>query len=121
MANAKAKHTDIRTGRIYDAPFEQPATVVLVDRLWPRGVAKASAPWDRWVKDVAPSDGLRRSYHADGDFDAFEKAYRAELEQEPARSALADLRDTANLVLVTAAKIVDRSEVVVLKDVLEQA
>lgn len=110
----------LRTGRIYDAPFEQPATVVLVDRLWPRGVAKEHAPWDEWCKDVAPSNELRKTYHAGGDFDAFEAAYRKELKQEPAASALAQLRKLDHLVLVTASKDVSRSEVAVLQRVLEQ-
>lgn len=53
---------------------------ILVDRLWPRGRSKDEASIDEWLKEVAPSDGLRKSFH-DGalDWGAFRKAYLAEL------------------------------------------
>ena len=69
---------------------------MLVDRLWPRGVTKAKAQIDLWLKDMAPSDKLRRMVHSDpSKWDEFVKAYARELKEEPAKSAFADLRALA--------------------------
>lgn len=63
----------------------QPATAddgyrVLVDRLWPRGCSKASLPLDEWLRELAPSDGVRQAFaHDPGSFAEFRAAYRAEL------------------------------------------
>jgi uncharacterized protein YeaO (DUF488 family) len=51
---------DVRARRIYDDPSPADGTRVLVDRVWPRGLAKAAARIDRWVQAVAPSTELRR-------------------------------------------------------------
>lgn len=87
---------------------------VLVDRLWPRGVAKDSVRIDRWAKEVAPSSDLRRWYgHVPERFEEFERRYTAELSGGPAASAageiLADARGHSALVLLTATKDLDRS------------
>jgi uncharacterized protein YeaO (DUF488 family) len=67
---------------------------VLVDRLWPRGIAKAKARIDLWLKDVSPSDTLRRQFHGHPEkWDDFVAAYGRELEQEPGSSALEQLRE----------------------------
>lgn len=73
--------------RIYD-PDDEPGYRVLVDRLWPRGLAKGDAALDEWLKDVAPSTDLRRWYgHEPSRFAEFRKRYRDELEQPPASDA----------------------------------
>jgi uncharacterized protein YeaO (DUF488 family) len=86
---------------------------VLVDRLWPRGVAKADLPLDEWSKDVAPSTELRRWYGHDVDrFDEFERRYRAELREPPAAAAVEHLRTVASrrrVVLLTATRDVEHS------------
>jgi uncharacterized protein YeaO (DUF488 family) len=51
--------------RVYDPPVPSDGVRVLVDRLWPRGLSKAKAKIDRWEKDLAPSDGLRRWFGHD--------------------------------------------------------
>ena len=48
--------------RVYDPPEPGDGTRVLVDRLWPRGLRKDAAALDEWLREVAPSDGLRRWY-----------------------------------------------------------
>src|SRR5262245_56531685 len=53
----------ITTKRVYAAPETSDGSRLLVDRLWPRGFSKAKAPWDRWFKEIAPSDPLRRRVH----------------------------------------------------------
>jgi uncharacterized protein YeaO (DUF488 family) len=50
--------------RAYEPPAPEDGYRVLVDRLWPRGVPKGEAQLDEWMKDVAPSDELRRAYHS---------------------------------------------------------
>jgi uncharacterized protein YeaO (DUF488 family) len=82
-----------RIKRIYEPASKDDGLRVLVDRLWPRGIAKKKARIDLWLRDLSPSDALRRMVHADPTkWDEFVKAYGRELKQEPARTALADLR-----------------------------
>jgi uncharacterized protein YeaO (DUF488 family) len=81
-----------RVKRVYEPAAAGDGLRVLVDRLWPRGVAKEKAQIELWLKEVAPSDALRRRVH-DGkmSWDEFVAAYGRELAQEPARKAAADL------------------------------
>lgn len=82
-----------RLKRVYEAPAAEDGTRILVDRLWPRGIAKDKARIDLWLKDIAPSDALRRRFHGKtGSWAAFRAAYAAELEQPPAQAAVQDLR-----------------------------
>lgn len=101
--------------------------VVLVDRLWPRGVPKSDLPGHVWVKDVAPSTELRRWFHA-GDqgarvarFAEFAERYRAELDGEAADAvdALVDrARPHRQLTLLYAAKNTEHNHAQVLAEVL---
>jgi len=82
-----------RIKRVYEPASEDDGLRVLVDRLWPRGIAKKKARIDLWLRDISPSDALRRMVHADPTkWNDFVKAYGRELKQEPARTALTDLR-----------------------------
>ena len=112
----------IKVARVYDQ-VEPGATSVLVDRLWPRGMAKHDAPFEEWCKDVAPSPQLRKWYaHVPERFPEFSRRYRQELGQHPAKEALGNLQGQAakaeTLVLMTATKDVERSAAAVLRDVL---
>jgi uncharacterized protein YeaO (DUF488 family) len=72
----------IKLKRVYEAPAASDGARILVDRLWPRGIAKAKARVDLWLKDIAPSDALRKRFHGHPeDWDEFCKAYAAELKQ----------------------------------------
>ena len=112
----------VALARVYDHAPRAGGQAVLVDRLWPRGIKKADAPFDLWLKDVAPSTRLRTWYgHDPQRFDQFADRYRQELAESPARSAMAHLRELTrhdNVVLVTATKDIDRSAGAVLRDVL---
>ncbi|MGH9122733.1 MAG: DUF488 domain-containing protein [Acidimicrobiales bacterium] len=111
---------EVRIARVYDEP-EPGALHVLVDRLWPRGISKAEAPFEMWAKDVAPSTELRKWYgHVPERFGEFAVRYRAELTHDPGRTALASLREKASgpLVLVTATKDIAHSGAAVLQAVL---
>ena len=79
---------------------------VLVERLWPRGVSKADAAIDLWLKDVAPSPELRRWYgHDPSRWEEFQLRYLAELEANPEPVAhLLGLAASDNLTLVYAAR-----------------
>jgi uncharacterized protein YeaO (DUF488 family) len=93
---------------------------VLVDRLWPRGIKKADANLDEWLKDAAPSTELRRWYGHDPDrFAEFARRYRAELRRLPASGAVDHLRRLASsrvVVLLTATSDVEHSGACVLRD-----
>lgn len=79
---------EIRTRRIYDEPGDDEGFRVLVDRLWPRGVSKQVAALDLWVRDLAPSNELRRWYgHQPEKWDEFRRRYFAELDARPAAVA----------------------------------
>jgi uncharacterized protein YeaO (DUF488 family) len=115
----------VRVKRVREDRSDDDGLRVLVDRLWPRGVAKADADHDEWLRDVAPSPELRKWFGHDPDrFDEFARRYRAELDAEPAASALAGLRTRAvagPLTLLTATRDVEHSHARVLADVLSTA
>lgn len=97
-------------------------TAVLVDRIWPRGQRKDVAPWDEWLKDVAPSTELRRWYgHDPGRHAEFVRRYHAEL-AEPDRAAalqrLEEMHRDGRLTLMTATRELDLSQARVLADLL---
>jgi uncharacterized protein YeaO (DUF488 family) len=96
----------IQIKRIYEPPARSYGTRILVDRLWPRGVAREEARINAWIKDVAPSDALRRWYsHDPGKWPEFRARYIAELKHNP---AVVELQDAAakskTLTLLFAAK-----------------
>ena len=82
----------VRIKRIYDAPEASDGMRILVDRLWPRGIAKEKARIDLWLKDISPSDDLRRRFHARPEsWDEFRTLYAEELEGDAGRIAAAEL------------------------------
>ncbi len=110
--------------RAYEPASAGDGLRVLVDRLWPRGVAKAKAKIDLWPKDMAPSDKLRRMVHGDpSKWDEFSKAYARELKEEPAKTAFAELRakaKTRHITLVYAARDEKHNHAILLKRRLER-
>jgi len=72
----------IQIKRVYLKPEKTDGFRILVDRLWPRGLTKARAHVDLWLKGIAPSDALRKSFHASDDWPEFEKRYRKELQDK---------------------------------------
>jgi uncharacterized protein YeaO (DUF488 family) len=118
-----------RLKRAYEQPSPDDGFRVLVDRLWPRGLTREKAQIDLWPKDIAPSDELRRHFHADARapeqrWDDFRAAYFAELAQEPARAAADVLKAQARsgpVTLLYAAKDERWNNAVALKAWLEGA
>ena len=102
MAHAPS---DIRLKRIYDPPSREGGARVLVDRLWPRGARKDKAKLTLWLKEIAPSDDLRRWFgHDPARFAEFSRRYRAELgANEDAVSRLEELVKAGPVTLLYAA------------------
>ena len=74
----------IRLKRAYDPWSRSDGTRLLVERLWPRGVAKAKLQIEAWLRDVAPSTELRKWFGHDPDkWNEFRKRYRRELDSHP--------------------------------------
>jgi len=70
----------IRVKRVYEDPAKEDGFRVLVDRLWPRGLPKVRAKVDLWMKEIAPSDALRKAFHQETvNWPQFEKRYLIEL------------------------------------------
>ena len=70
----------IQTKRVYERPTKEDGFRILVDRLWPRGLTKERASVDLWMKEIAPSDELRKWFHhEDRNWNEFVKRYKTEL------------------------------------------
>ena len=110
--------------RVYEPPDAGDGTRILVDRLWPRGIAKDKARIDIWLKDIAPSDALRKRFHGHpDDWDAFLAAYFAELGAPAARAAAATVFERLNqgsVALLYAARDEQKNNAVALRMWLER-
>ncbi|HLW79668.1 MAG TPA: DUF488 family protein, partial [Terriglobia bacterium] len=75
----------IRAKRVYEPASPDDGVRYLIDRLWPRGMKKESLGLDGWLKDAAPSDGLRRWFsHDPAKWTEFQRRYSAELNRNAA-------------------------------------
>jgi uncharacterized protein YeaO (DUF488 family) len=112
----------IRLKRAYEPASPADGERVLVERLWPRGITKARAALDLWLKDVAPSPELRKWFgHDPAKWERFEQRYWKEL-QKP-KEAVELLRRKANrgtVTLIYAARDVEHNGAVALKQFLER-
>ncbi len=106
--------------RAYDEPGMGDGYRVLVDRLWPRGLSKANARIDLWLKEVAPSTELRKWFaHDPQKWTEFTRRYRLELQGNPAWPELQAIARQKALTLVYAAKDEVHNEAVVLRRLLD--
>lgn len=113
-------HHAIRLKRVYESAEDGDGTRILVDRLWPRGIKRAEAGIDLWLKDIAPSRELRQWFRHDptrwGDF---VRAYRAELTQRTGPlEQLEQAWAKGPVTLLFAAKDREHNHAVVLANVL---
>jgi uncharacterized protein YeaO (DUF488 family) len=91
---------DLMVKRIYEPPAADDGQRVLVDRIWPRGVSKEHAALALWLKDIAPSDGLRKWFgHEPARWEGFQARYGTELDGNG--EAVAQLRGLLNKGKVT--------------------
>jgi uncharacterized protein YeaO (DUF488 family) len=108
--------------RVYDDDGRGSGARFLVDRLWPRGKKKEELHLDGWLKDVAPSDRLRRWFGHDPErWDEFVRRYDAELEAHPAAwQPLLDAAKKGEVTLLFGAKDEEHNNAVALKAYLEK-
>lgn len=110
--------------RVYEPVERTDGSRVLVDRLWPRGLTKERAAVDEWLRDLAPSDELRRWYHArPEEWQTFRKKYLQELGKPESQTGLGRLYELAHqkkpLTLLFASKNETRNNALVLKELLD--
>jgi len=112
----------IQAKRAYDPPAKGDGARFLVDRLWPRGIKKEELKIDGWLKEVAPSDDLRKWFDHDPDrWEEFRARYAKELDEKP--EALDPIREAArqgDITLIFAAKDTEHNNAVALKAYLEE-
>jgi len=111
----------IKIKRAYDPPQASDGRRILVDRLWPRGLTKEKLKLDRWMKDIAPSNELRKWIHADpSKWSAFEERYFRELASQAALvGELRAMARSGTVTLVYSAKDEVRNNAAALKKYLE--
>ena len=112
----------IRVERAYGATPHAHGARYLVDRIWPRGVTRDAIRLDGWLREVAPSDRLRRWFgHDPKRWTEFEKRYFAELDANPAAVApLVDAVKRGDVTLVFGAKDEEHNNAVALRGYLER-
>ncbi len=113
----------IATKRVYDPVSPADGYRILVDRLWPRGVSKSEAALDEWLKDVAPSDELRKWFgHRPERFAEFREKYRAELQQNVAFDQLKAISKAhPTITLLYAARDLKYNQAAVLHELLTKS
>ncbi|NRO98840.1 DUF488 family protein [Paraburkholderia sp. NMBU_R16] len=116
------KHGRIGVAWAYDPPGDDDGVRYLVDRVWPRGIRKDALRIEQWLRDVAPSNELRRWFgHDPQRWDAFIERYRAELDAN--RAAWEPLLEAAShgpVTLVYGARDPEHNQAVALRDYLER-
>jgi uncharacterized protein YeaO (DUF488 family) len=110
--------------RVYESPSRSDGVRVLVDRLWPRGLARKDAAVKHWLRDLAPSTELRQWFHANPEaWRFFRKRYLKELVSPEAGGALDELYRLAHsgkkLTLLYASRNEEYNNALVLKELLE--
>ena len=108
--------------RIYDPPDLSDGYRVLVDRLWPRGVSKQRARLDLWMKEIAPSDKLRKWFHHDERrWSDFVAKYRKELgeKKDLVRQLKNIVAEQDRVTLLYSAHDPDHNQAVVLRNLLK--
>jgi uncharacterized protein YeaO (DUF488 family) len=112
----------IKVKRIYEPALPEDGKRIYVDRLWPRGMKKAEVKIDEWLKEIAPSDELRKWFgHDPAKYQEFKKRYIIELKQH--REILEKIKKEARketVILLYSAKDVEHNNAMVLKELLSR-
>ena len=114
---------ELKIKRVYEKPEPGDGTRILVDRLWPRGLSKAKAKLDLWLKEIAPSTELRKWFgHDPKKWRSFGARYGSELKNHADQIELIKSRaGVGTVTLLYAARDQEHNEAVVLKEVLERS
>jgi uncharacterized protein YeaO (DUF488 family) len=111
----------IRTKRVYEAPAKSDGARFLVDRLWPRGMKKEALQMAAWLKEVAPSDALRKRFHDQPNWPEFRRQYARELDDHPlAWQPLIQAARKGNVTLLYSARDVEYNNALALQGYLER-
>jgi len=109
----------LKTKRVYDKKESDDGTRILVDRLWPRGLSRDKAFIEEWMKDIAPSNELRKWYgHNTDKWKEFKQRYFKELESDPQNELVQRIRKLAqadDITLLYSAKDTDYNNAEALK------
>lgn len=113
---------ELRTKRVYEPASPEDGVRVLVDRIWPRGMTKEEVAISFWLKEIAPSAGLRKWFGHDPEhWVDFRRRYREELDaNQPAVQRLRDVLEDGRLTLVYGAKDEKHNQALVLADYLRE-
>jgi uncharacterized protein YeaO (DUF488 family) len=113
---------EIKLKRVYEAPCSSDGTRFLVERLWPRGIGKASLEVQAWLKDVAPSTDLRKWFsHDPARWDEFRRRYFAELEENPGSwLPILESAQRGTVTLIYSSHDSEHNNAVALKEFLER-
>ncbi|GGJ82893.1 hypothetical protein GCM10007063_01730 [Lentibacillus kapialis] len=112
--------------RIYDEVEQNDGVRVLVDRVWPRGLSKEKAQLGHWLKEIGPSNDLRKWFGHDPDkYEEFKRKYKEELEEGNQQKELQKLKNLTkehnkNLTLLFSAKDQEHNQARVLKEILDR-
>lgn len=119
MSNRPIPAGQVQLRRVYEPSSPEDGMRILVDRLWPRGLSKARAAVDRWMKDIAPSTELRTWFgHNPDRWLEFRRRYTAELRHQEGVAELRELARHGRVTLVFGARDAEHNNAVVLRDVL---
>ena len=104
--------------RVYEKPEKKDGTRILVDRLWPRGISKEEAKIDLWLKNIGPSNELRKWFnHEDNKWEEFRKKYFEELKDK--KDLIEQIKKQEGTVtLLFGAKNVEHNNAVAIKEYL---
>lgn len=114
----------LKIKRAYAEVEQEDGMRILVDRLWPRGVKKEDAQIDKWLKEISPSDELRKSFHEEENFSKFSKRYQEELKKGEANVAVEELLkdlEKNKITLIYSAKDEEHNNAVVLESYIQEA
>jgi uncharacterized protein YeaO (DUF488 family) len=116
---------EVNLQRVYVESAPGPGKRVLVDRLWPRGEKRDVLKPDLWLRDLGPSNELRKWFgHRAERWPEFQRRYRKELQQPPQRELLSQLSELAlqgPLTLLYSARDEQHNQALVLRSLLEEA
>jgi len=111
----------IQLKRVYDSRSSEDGKRFLVERLWPRGMKKTSVRLDAWLKEVAPSHGLRCWFSHDPDkWEEFRRRYFSELERNPlAWAPIVEAARHGRVTLLFSSHDMEHNNAVALKEFLQ--
>lgn len=114
--------TSLKLKRVYEDSERSDGARFLVERLWPRGIKKEQLKLDAWLKNVAPSDSLRRWFgHDPLKWSEFQKKYRAELSDNPdAWKPILEAAKRGRVTLLYSSRDTEHNNALVLKSFLEE-